>query len=162
MEAETLCKRVYKSRLDRYGDNHVLTARAALALGVILQNSKNFYRGIEVFKVAVKGFETHFGIRSVEDKSKEKEARRAKKEREIREEEKEKDGDRGKKGKNPGGDGEEKKEEKEEIEEEDLDTRLARLEEETAYDSEDDSDLPPELRDARLSYENCLKMNAIG
>ena len=154
MEAETLCKRVYKSRQDIYGSIHILTARAALTLGIILQNSKNFHRGIEVFRVAVKGFEAYYGVKSVEEKAEGKEARRAKIDREIRREEKDKDGDRGM---DPGGDGDEKQEGKD-----DFDTRLARLEEEMAYDSEDDSDLPPELRDARLSYENCLKMNAIG
>ena len=47
-------------------------------------------------------------------------------------------------------------------EDDNIDARIARLEEEIDDESDDDDDLPPELVDARLSYENCLKMNAIG
>ena len=140
LEAEALCKRVFKSRLNKYGENNIFTAKAALALGIILQNSRKFHRGIEVFRVAIRGFEAHFNVPSVEEKAREKEKRRLEREKEK---EKEKEG-------------------KEKDEGDDIEARIARLEEEIDYESDDDDDLPPELVDARLSYDNCLKMNAIG
>lgn len=147
LEAETLCKRVFNSRLDRYGEAHILTARAALAFGIILQNSRKFHRGIEVFRVAIRGFEVHFHVPSVEEKAREREKRRLEREHQVRSGMEA--GNEEKSGENKGDD-------------DDIEERLARLEEEIGHESDDDSDLPPELVDARLSYENCLRMNAIG
>ena len=123
LEAETLCRRVFESCQSRFGNKNIFTARAALALGIILQNTRKFYRGIEVFRAAIEGFEHHYDVPPAVEKKM--------------------NWDDVIEGEGKGGEGEEG--------------------EEKGYESDDGgSDLPFELRDARLSYENCLKMNAIG
>ena len=62
VEAETLWARVLKVRRQKFGDNCLETAHAAYSLGIILQIQRRFFRGIEIFAIAVKGYEAAYGL----------------------------------------------------------------------------------------------------
>jgi len=62
LEAETLWARVLKVRRKKFGDKSVETAHAAYSLGIILQTQRRFFRGIEIFAIALKGYEAVYGI----------------------------------------------------------------------------------------------------
>jgi tetratricopeptide (TPR) repeat protein len=148
LEAEHLCKRVYDSRLIKFGEKSVLTATAAYSLGIILQTSRKFFRGIEAFRVAIVGFEHEYEPDKAQ-KDVEKAKRRAEKEREWRKKREER---RAK----MRGDSKDADPDDDLYDDDDDDDEFV--------DSEDDreEDVQFELADCRASYENCLKMNAIG
>ena len=50
LEAEALCKIVFESRLNRYGEVHILTARAALSLGIICKTAASFIGALRYLK----------------------------------------------------------------------------------------------------------------
>ena len=60
LEAEHLCKRVLESRKSKFGVKNLHTAKAAYSLGIILQQSRKFYRGIEAFRIAIIGYEHEY------------------------------------------------------------------------------------------------------
>jgi hypothetical protein len=62
VEAETLWARVLKVRRKKLGDRSLETAHAAYSLGIILQIQRRFFRGIEIFAIAVTGYEAAFGL----------------------------------------------------------------------------------------------------
>lgn len=155
LEAENLCKRVVESRKAKFGLKNLHTAKAAYALGIILQQSRKFYRGIEAFRTAIVGYEHEYEP-DKERKDKEKAERKVArdKERKLRRKEllMKMRGEAEEKDQDPGG--EEKLSEDEERALDDLDYM---------YDDDSDvEDVHPTLADCRASYENCLKMNAIG
>lgn len=156
LEAENLCKRVVESRKSKFGVKHLQTAKAAYALGIILQQSRKFYRGIEAFRTAIVGFEHEYEP-DKERKDKERNQRKAVKEGERKQRAKEMLAKlREAEGKN----GEEKDEGKLSHAEEEYLDELGLGE--FSDDDSDDEDTHPTLADCRASYENCLKMNAIG
>jgi tetratricopeptide (TPR) repeat protein len=61
LEAEGLWKRVLEVRRKKIGDLCVPTAHAAYSLGIILQIQHRFHRGIEIFQLALKGYEAVYG-----------------------------------------------------------------------------------------------------
>ena len=62
LEAETLWARVLRVRRRKFGDESVETAHAAYSLGIILQTQRRFFRGLEVFAIALKGYEACYGL----------------------------------------------------------------------------------------------------
>ena len=62
VEAETLWTRVLKVRRQKFGDRSLETAHAAYSLGIILQIQRRFFRGIEIFAIAVTGYEAIYGL----------------------------------------------------------------------------------------------------
>jgi hypothetical protein len=61
LEAEDLWKRTLEARRKKLGDLCQQTAHAAYSLGIILQMQHRFYRAIDIFALALKGYEAIYG-----------------------------------------------------------------------------------------------------
>jgi tetratricopeptide (TPR) repeat protein len=57
-ESEILWKRVFSNRRKILGNVNIKTAHAAFQLGLIKQQKAEFYRGIDLFQIALKGYES--------------------------------------------------------------------------------------------------------
>jgi tetratricopeptide (TPR) repeat protein len=60
-EAEGLWTKVLASYRKKLGDLNAQTAHAAYSLGIILQHQHRFYRGIDVFALALRGYQAAYG-----------------------------------------------------------------------------------------------------
>ena len=69
LEAEELWRRVLEVRRKKLGELCEDTAHAAYSLGIILQMQHRFYRGIDAFELALKGYTAVFGEKKKKDKA---------------------------------------------------------------------------------------------